>query len=254
MARKNNRPQIVSYLNERLDVAGIPDLSSNGLQVEGTKEIRRIGLAVDACLAIFKQAKKKQCQMIITHHGLIWGGIPYVTGTVRNSLFYLLKNNLNLYAAHLPLDLHPELGNNIGLCRILNLIDIKEFGLYKGTAIGFEGRLSSPSSPEKLAERFRRSIGGEPLVLPFGKKKVERVGVVSGRASGELEEAIAKGMDCYVTGESHHEHYHLARESGISVIYLGHYYSEKPGVQAAGEELKKKFGIEAIFLDEPTII
>jgi dinuclear metal center YbgI/SA1388 family protein len=251
---KNNRKKIVSYLDKELRISEIDDLSCNGLQVEGRENIKRIALAVDACITVFEKTKKKRCQMIIAHHGLIWGGIKSVSKTIKQSLSFLLTNEINLYAAHIPLDLHPKLGNNIQLCKTINLKKIKEFGAYEGNLIGFEGELIKTFSIEELSKRINQKIGGVSKILPFGKEKIKRIGIISGGGAKSLLEAIEKDLDCFITGEHAHENYHLARESRMNVIYIGHYYSEKLGVIALGKDLEKRFGIKTTFIDEPTPI
>jgi dinuclear metal center YbgI/SA1388 family protein len=253
MAGKN-RQKIVSYLDRILRVQEIEDLSCNGLQVEGTENIKKIGLAVDACMAVFEKLKKADCQMLITHHGLIWGGIRSVSENMKRNLSFLLNNELNLYAAHLPLDLHPALGNNIQLCKILRLQKTREFGKYKNYVIGFQGELRRSLSIKEISRRLHQKIGGTSILLPFGKKAIKKIGIVSGGGADILVQAVEKGLDCFITGEPVHENYHLARESGINVIYVGHYDSEKHGLMAVGWHLEKKFGTKTVFIEEPTLI
>lgn len=251
---KNNRQKIVSYLDRELKISEINDFSCNGLQVEGAKDIKKIALSVDACMTVFEKAKKEGCQMIIAHHGIIWGGIKSVSKTIKQNLYFLLRNEISLYAAHIPLDLHPRLGNNIQLCRTINLKKIKEFGEYEGNLIGFEGELAKSSSIEEIKEKINKNIGGASTILPFGKKRIKKIGIVSGGGAKSLIEAIEKGLECFITGEHAHENFHLARESRINVIYIGHYFSEKLGVIALGKHLEKKFGLKTTFIDEPTPI
>jgi dinuclear metal center YbgI/SA1388 family protein len=248
------RDDLVHYLDERLGIRDIDDVSVNGLQVEGAAEIRKIALITDAAMALFSKASAAGCDMIIAHHGIIWGGIKAVRGPIYNQIKLLLDNNINLYAAHLPLDAHPELGNNAQLGAIAGLTDTTPFGLYHGAAIGIAGRLPSPLTPEELSDVFVRAIGGTPMLLPFGKARLETVAIVSGGGSSALPEAIAAGIDCFVTGEGRHENHHLALEAGIHVMLLGHYHSETVGVKAVGREIEERFGIETIFIDEPTIL
>jgi dinuclear metal center YbgI/SA1388 family protein len=248
------RRRIVEFLDKELRIKEIEDLSRNGLQVEGTKEIRRVGLAVDACTDAYEAAADEDCQMIITHHGMIWGGLPSITKNVYAQVKFLFDRGINLYAAHLPLDQHPIYGNNAQLADSIGLRSRRPFGDYKGTMVGWEGVLPAAVSIGALSARCERALGGKNVLLPFGKQNIRRVGIMSGRASDILEEAIAKGLDCFITGEPRHEHHHLAKEAGINAIYCGHYYSEKVGVQAVGRLIEKKFGIESIFLDIPTIM
>lgn len=247
-----SRDEIVAYLDERLDIGGVADGSSNGLQVAGAAEITRVAVATDAALATYHRAVELGCQLLFVHHGLIWGGIERVAGREREHLKLLLDNELNLYAAHLPLDRHPELGNNAQLAGTIGLTDRQPFGEYRGMAIGFRGTLEQPLSLAEMATRFQAQIGGTPKDLPFGPDRNTTVGIVSGGGSSTMREAIDGGLDCFVTGEGRHEDHHLALEGGINVLYLGHYCSETLGVRAVGRELEEKFGIEATFIDEPT--
>jgi|WetSurMetagenome_2_1015567.scaffolds.fasta_scaffold190842_1 dinuclear metal center YbgI/SA1388 family protein len=246
--------KLVGFLDKELRTHEIPDLSRNGLQVEGTEKIRRVGLAVDGCRAAYAAAADNNCQMVIAHHGMIWGGLPSITGGVYRQVRFLFDRGISFYAAHLPLDLHPKYGNNARIAALLGVRSRKPFGDYKGTLIGFEGSLRSAAGIRELSGRLEKALGGKNVLLPFGKPIIRKVGVVSGRAGDILDEAIAKELDCFITGEPDHEHYHLAKEAGINVIYCGHYYSEKAGVQALGKLVEKKFGIECVFLDVPTIL
>jgi dinuclear metal center YbgI/SA1388 family protein len=246
------RDEIVAYLDERLGVASIEDVSCNGLQVEGAEEIERVGIATDAALATYRRAIELDCQLLFVHHGLIWGGLRGVTGRERRHLELLLKNELNLYAAHLPLDAHPELGNNAQLAGIVDLERRRPFGDYHGNALGLSGELPEPLTLLDLAGRFQSKIGGTPKTLPFGPEQVRTLAIVSGAGSGDLSLAAEQGLDAFVTGEGRHEDHHLALESGVNVVYLGHYHSETVGVRAVGRELEKRFGVESTFIDVPT--
>jgi len=248
------RTDIVSWLNQELRIAEIEDVSCNGLQVEGTETVARIGLAVDASLEAYKAAEKQNCQMILVHHGMIWKGLTSVTGAVYRQIKFLLDNDINLYAAHLPLDLHAVYGNNALLAKKIGLASLKLFGNYHGTMIGYEGVFNKPVTLTALSEKLKTLLGGETVILPFGKKQIQRVAIVSGSAGELLKEGIDKSVDCYITGEPKHDHHHLAKEGGLNVIYCGHYHSEKFGVMALGKALEKKFGVESVFLDVPTIV
>jgi dinuclear metal center YbgI/SA1388 family protein len=242
-----NRDEIVSFLDKTLRTSEIKDSSCNGLQVQGTGDVRRVGLAVDACMESYEAAGEAGCQMLIVHHGLIWHGLRSITGRVHRHLQLLIAEEMNLYASHLPLDMHPEYGNNIRLARLLGLRGVKPFGSYENMLIGFQGTLPAPSTPDKLAAKLAASLGGKPLVLGLGPAKVRTVGVVSGGAGGMVDQCA--GLDCYVTGETVHHSYQLARETGTNVVFAGHYHSEKPGVQAVGALLARKFGVKAVFLE-----
>ena len=252
--REVDRDRVCRFLDERLNLTAISDHSCNGLQVQGTNRLRRIGCTVDACMETFRLAAERSCEMLIVHHGIIWGGLTAITGRVCHQVRYLLEQDLNLYAAHLPLDLHPVLGNNARLARLLGLERIRPFGLYKGVTIGYEGTLHRGVNRDRVVDRLCRSLDTACTVLPFGKETVRSVAIVSGGGADELAEAIVKGIDCFVTGEPSHENYHAAMEAKINVLYAGHYHTEKPGVQAIGKLLEETFGLETVFLDVPTPI
>lgn len=249
-----NRDKIVKFLNDLLNVATIKDSSVNGLQVEGTSEIKKIGLATDASLSLYEKAKEEGCQMLVTHHGLIWNSIRSVTGRDYQHLKCLMDHEINLYGVHLPLDLHPEVGNNICLAKLPNLQNIVPFGNYHGVEIGFSGTLPKPMKVDELTKVFTKKIGGTPMVLPFGKETVESIAIVSGGGSSAIGEAVEKGIDCFITGEGSHQNHHEALEGNLNVLFLGHYHTETLGVKALGEELKKEFDVETVFIDIPTLI
>jgi dinuclear metal center YbgI/SA1388 family protein len=248
------RTTLISYLNSILSVSTIHDESCNGLQVEGCEEIKTVGLAVDACLSTFKKAANRKCQMLLVHHGIIWKGLTTISGATHRQMKFLLHNDLNLYAAHLPLDLHAEFGNNSGLVKILGLTDIQPFGMYKGSAIGFCGNAPRPVSSDEIGTKLQGALGGTYSKLPFGKRKNRKIAVVSGGAADLLPEAIAKGVDCFITGESTHWNHHMALEGSINVLYCGHYHTETLGVKALGKHLEETFDIKTIFIDEPTLV
>jgi dinuclear metal center YbgI/SA1388 family protein len=249
-----SRDEITVYLNSVLEIDRIKDSSCNGLQVQGARAVGRVGLAVDACMAVYKKAAARKCQMVVVHHGMIWDGLKSITGQVSDQVGFLMKHGINLYAAHLPLDLHPELGNNIALARMLRLSSIVPFGKYHENFIGFEGVLPGPCTMTELGVAFRKKLGGSFSMLPFGRRKIRNVAIVSGGGSDAIPEAIDKKIDCFITGESSHWNHHAALEARLNVLYLGHYHSETPGVKAVGKSLERKFGVETIFIDEPTLV
>jgi dinuclear metal center YbgI/SA1388 family protein len=247
------RNDIVQYLNKLL-ASTIEDTSSNGLQVQGTEHISRIGLAVDACIDAYQKAVDLHCQMVIVHHGLIWNGIKYVTGHHHQHLKFLITHDLNLYAAHLPLDMHPKYGNNIQLANLLRLHSIQPFGIYSKQKIGYKGLLPKPKKLADIAKIYQKSIGGKYTILPFGKETIKTVGIISGGAGGDLLQAVEEELDLYITGEPLHENHHEAKEGKTNVLYLGHYESEILGVTALGKLLQMRYKIQCVFLDVPTIV
>ena len=246
------RSELVAYLNEYLQIESFlaSDSSLNGLVVGGEdKKIGKIGYAVDACQASFDQAAREKVDFLLVHHGLFWGAPLAVTGSHYTRLATLIKHDINLYAAHLPLDAHPEIGNNIQIAKALGLEKIEAFSAYKGQTIGYKGILKEPKTLKEIANR----LGYEKTVLlPFGKEKIQMVGIVSGGASRNISDALSDGLDLYITGEVEHESYHVALEGGINVLGGGHYVTEIYGVRALAEHLRERFGLEAVFIANPT--
>ncbi len=237
--------EVCTFLNEYLKIDEFRDVSNNGLQVEGGKNVEKIAFAVDACLESFRAAKKCGADMLVVHHGLIWGGIDYVTGIVRKRLEYLIKSDLSLYAAHLPLDAHPEVGNNALILKTCGGFPETPFGEYRGVKIGYSCSISA--TLEDLLGKFRRY-----RVLLFGDDDVGKIAAVSGRGGFAIGEAVENGVDVFITGEAEHEIYHLAKEGGVSVIFLGHYESEKFGVMSLKRVVEDELELETEFIDVPT--
>lgn len=244
--------EVCNFLDEYLQIKNYQDVSNNGLQVEGKSEVEKIAFAVDACMESFRAAKANRADMLVVHHGLIWGGIGYVRGIVRRRIEYLLRNNISLYAAHLPLDAHREIGNNAVLLKKIGAKAEKEFGEYRGVKIGYSAELPSPMSVVEVAEKLGAGKLGGSLILPFGSDKVRRVAAVSGKGSFAVNEAVEEGIELLITGEAEHEAYHIAREGGLNIIFLGHYESERVGVESLMKVVAEKLGIESIFIDIPT--
>ena len=249
MAKLNS---IVRFLNGELGVGRIPDSSRNGLQVRVPKEIRKVGFAVDASLAVFEKAKRHGCDLVVVHHGIKWKGLRDRLGTREKRIAYLRRRRINLYACHLPLDAHMEFGNNAQLAKILGLEDVRKFGRYKGRAIGCSGRFARPRTLRWIAGRFRRKINSDCVSLGFGRPGIRTVGIVSGGGSDAISEAAAKGLDCFITGEAPHHIYHEARDAGLNVIVAGHYETETVGVKALMPLVRREFGVRTVFIDLPT--
>jgi len=243
--------QLSHYLDNLLNINGIKDSSRavNGLQVENTGEIRKIGLAVDACQATIDMAIAQECNMMFVHHGLFWGGLMPVRGAHYQKLAAMLGANLGLYSAHVPLDMHPVLGNNRALADIIGLKSLEPFGEYEGELIGLKGQVGGISA-EALSDRLKAGLGSPVRVI--GEGTVNTVGVVTGGAGDMLKQAIDQRLDAYITGEGANHHFHEALEGGCVFLLAGHYATETGGVRAVGRHLKDKFDIESVFLDFPT--
>jgi len=244
--------QIVDFLDNELNTASIKDRSINGLQVDGSQEVRRIGFAVDASMEALNRARDAYCDMLIVHHGIIWDRPDTLTGNLYKRAKFLIQNNISLYASHLPLDKHEIYGNNAHLARLLNLRNLRGFGDYNGNPVGFAGELGREMEFEELIREAKEKLNTKITALPFGKRTVGTVAVVSGNGNACLKEAIAKGFDVFFTGETSHTSFHEAKDGAINVIFAGHYATETLGLKALAAELKQKFELEAGFIDIPT--
>ena len=252
MMKSLSLDKLVLFLDKELGLTEFPrDESANGLQVEGSKKVRRIGLAVDACEYVFREAAALQVDLLIVHHGLIWGGVRAVTGLLRDRIRLLLDNDISLYASHLPLDWHPSYGNNAELLRLLGIRRTGEFGEYHGRTIGYRGRLKKKTSLNSFVARVDSLLGTKAGSVDFGAA-VENIGVVSGGGWSALYDAERRGIDTFLTGEPSHSAYTLAEEMKVNLVFAGHYATETPGVKAVGRMLSEKFGVESIFIDHPT--
>lgn len=229
------------------------DNSLNGIQVDrAEKDIHRVAFAVDACAETFRRAVEKGADLLFVHHGLFWGESIKIINSHYKRLKYLFENDLCLYASHLPLDMHPEFGNNAVMAAALDLQKIEPFGTYKGIPLGYKGILRQKMTIDEVLETLSLDRAICAAVLPFGIKENSSVGIVSGRATREISQAIEQRLDLYITGEASHEIYHLCLEEGINVISGGHYQTETWGVTKLAERLQKDTGLETIFLDVPS--
>ncbi len=243
--------QLSHYLDNLLDIKEIKDSSNamNGLQVQNTGDIKKVGLAVDLCMATIEKAIAAECNMMFVHHGMLWGGVKPIRGNFYDKISTMMCENLGLYSAHLPLDMHPVLGNNKVLAGQLELNELEPFGEYEGQKIGFKGRLKLLSA-EELGAKLEDKLGSPVKVI--GSGEVQTLGVVSGGAADILSQAAVAGLDAYLTGEGSNHHYHEALENECVLILAGHYATETGGVKAVGKHLEKQFGIKTEFIDYPT--
>ena len=247
------RDTLVSYLNDYLRIKDIKDKSQNGLTIEGPDEVSKIAFAVDSCLASFEQAIQAGAQLLIVHHGLFWNRPYLLVGPFFKRIKTLIEGGCGLFAAHLPLDLHPEVGNNMVLFHSLGLKEPQYFAEIEGNEIGVGGVLDPPLALEKLAGRLSQITGEDSiLVQPYGPQKAKQVGCISGFAVDLIDEVVMAGYDTFITGETQHAYFHHASEYGINIIYGGHYGTETLGLKALARHLEKKFGLETTFLNTPT--
>ncbi|MFP4484040.1 MAG: Nif3-like dinuclear metal center hexameric protein [Spirochaetaceae bacterium] len=234
------------------DMAGI-DPSMNGVQVgRSDTAVEKVAFAVDACLETFERARETGAQTLVVHHGLFWGTEQALTGHHYTRVKYLMEHDMALYAVHLPLDQHPDVGNNIQMARALELEKVEAFGEFRGAAIGYRGKLPDALTLEEIVTKLFGSADNVIQSLPFGPERIRRIGIVSGGAPGSVHEAIRKGLDCFITGDASHTIYHAALEEGISVIFGGHYNTETWGIAALAGRLAEDTGLETTFIDVPT--
>lgn len=247
--------EIASYLNNILEVHRYSDMGINGLQIESpNQKILKVGFAVDAGLSVMETAVSERCDLLIVHHGVLWGSFQPITGPFAKKIALCMNNGLSLYAAHLPLDGHPTLGNAAQLAGLLALRDVVPCFDYKGATIGVAGATESESTVHLIAESLSQHEGAltPPLVLPFGPGKVSRIGIATGSASFLVNDCPRLGIDLLITGEPKQQLYHDAKELGVSVICMGHYASETFGVRALEDILKKEFRVQTCWISEPT--
>jgi dinuclear metal center YbgI/SA1388 family protein len=250
-----SRDEIVAFCDQLLDVGEFEDYGPNGLQVPGAGEVSKVATGVSANLAFLEAAADSGSELAIVHHGLFWEGDPRSLGEqLAGRLRVLLAGRVSLAAYHLPLDAHPEIGNNALLCGRLGFDQAGRFSELRGQPIGVIGRSSQGVEPEELRRRVAELLGREPLFFDAGPERVRSIGIVSGAASGQIQDAIAAGLDAYLTGEPSEPVMAEAREGRIHFLAAGHYATETFGVRQLGELLTERFEIEHEFIDVPNPI
>jgi dinuclear metal center YbgI/SA1388 family protein len=261
---------LAQYLDEYLRIREVPDERNavNGLQVENSGVVGSIVAAVDASLATIQgvttalaaaavsRPRRSPAPLILAHHGLFWDGNLPITGRRYKRVAALLQHDVALYAAHIPLDLHPEVGNNVVMAERLGMEVEGWFGDYRGSPLGVWGSAHGPLlTREGLLSEVNRALGtfapGARLVAG-GPERVSRIGIITGGAGNMSAEARAAGLDTYITGEGPHHTYFDAMEYGLNVIYAGHYATETLGIQALASHLGERFDLEWEFHDHPT--
>lgn len=244
--------ELVAYLDGYLRIGEVRDWENalNGLQVENGGEVSRVAAAVDASEAAIEAAALGGCDLLLVHHGLFWDGNRPVTMRRYRRLRRLLEADMAVYSAHLPLDVHPEVGNNVVLARELGIEPAGWFGEVWGQPVGVWGELRL--TREALAARLDERVGPWIRMIAGGPERLERVGVVTGSGGGAIEAARAAGLHALVTGEGAHHTYFDAVEGGMNVYYAGHYATEIWGVRALARHLEERFGLPWQFLDLPT--
>ena len=240
------RDTLIRFLNDYLKIDEFDDYGPQGLQVEGKASVEKIVTAVSASLQLFEQAAATGADMIIVHHGILWDRqSSVVKGGFKNRLHALLSSDISLLAYHLPLDKHPDIGNNVLAAKQLELRHIEPFG-----QIGFMGT-SEPMTFEELLAQVRKLYKSDPLIFPYGPDEITRIGICSGGCQRDIALAIDSGLDAFITGEVSESTMHSAKEGHIHFISAGHYATERLGIQALGDLIREEFKVEVSFLDIP---
>ncbi len=244
------RQALLQYLNSLLEPEYFKDYAPNGLQVQGKDEIQTLVTGVTATQALIERAVELNADAIFVHHGYFWRGEdPSVVGMKYNRIKTLLEHQINLYAYHLPLDAHPELGNNAQLAARLGLLVESGLDPMEKRPVGNIGRLSQPRDAEAFAATIESALGRAPLLVKGGDHPISRVAWCTGGAQGYIEKAVAMGADAYISGEISEPTTHIARECGIHYFAAGHHATERYGAKAVGDHLAVKFQLNHEFVD-----
>jgi dinuclear metal center YbgI/SA1388 family protein len=244
--------EIVAYTDEHLRIREIGDWDNalNGLQIENSGHVTKIGAAVDVSTRVLTIAAKKDVDLLLVHHGLFWPGLQPVTRALHRQLKIAFENDIALYSAHLPLDLHPVVGNNARLAAALGLRSTTPFLEEKGQLIGLKARSSRPR--DEMIRKLRKVLGGPVKAFNFGPKKANTIGIVTGGAGSEIYRVAQEKIDMFITGEAPHWAAVAAEELRMNLALGGHYATETFGVKALAVHLSKRFKIPWEFVDCPT--
>jgi len=243
---------VVSHTDRFLRIRDVGDWDNalNGLQIENSGRVTRIGAAVDVSTRVLTKAGKKNVDFLIVHHGLFWPGLRPVTRFLRRQLQLAFEKNMALYSAHLPLDIHPKVGNNAQLVAALGLKSAQPFLEEKGQPVGLKTRASMPRN--ELVRKLRKALNGPVKVFEFGPKQTRTIGVVTGAAGSEIYRVAEENIDTFITGEAPHWAAVAAEELGMNLLLGGHYATEVFGVKALAAHLSKRFRVPWEFIDCPT--
>jgi dinuclear metal center YbgI/SA1388 family protein len=247
-----HRDELVAHLDRYLRVAEIPDSSPNGLQVQGRDRVRRVAYAVDASVETIAAAARARAGVLVVHHGLWWGRHEPIVGNMHRRVAALIESSLSLYAAHLPLDCHAEVGNNAEIARLLRLRVSSTFAAYQGVDVGLIATAPRPVRRDAFLAGIEQALGSKASLLPFGPATIRRVAVVTGNGAMFAEAAARAGCDVLVTGESAHAAVHPAKEARVNLIFAGHYATETVGLKALDRHVQRRFGLPGVFIPAPT--
>jgi len=244
--------EIVKYTDKYLRIREIEDWPNalNGLQIQNSGRVSKIGAAVDVSTRVLTEAAKKDIDLLLVHHGLFWPGLQPISGAVHRQLKLAFENDIAVYGAHLPLDIHPEVGNNAQLAAALGLKSAKPFFEEKGQLIGLRAKVSL--SRDDLIRRLRKALGGPVKAFNSGPKKTNVIGVITGGAGSEIYRVAQERIDMFITGEAPHWAAIAAEELGMNLVLGGHHATETFGVKALATHLSKRFKLPWELLDFPT--
>jgi dinuclear metal center YbgI/SA1388 family protein len=243
---------LVTYTDRFLRIRDVGDWDNalNGLQIENSGRVTRIGAAVDVSTRVLTEAAKQDVDLLIVHHGLFWPGLQPIRGPLRRQLRLAFENDVALYSAHLPLDIHSKVGNNAQLAAALGLKSAQPFLEEKGQPVGLKIRASVPRS--ELVRKLQKAVNGPVKIFGFGPKQARAIGIVTGAAGSEIYRVAGEGIDTFITGEAPHWTAVAAEEVGVNLLLGGHYATEVFGVKALAEHLSKRFIVPWKFIDCPT--
>jgi dinuclear metal center YbgI/SA1388 family protein len=245
--------QLVAELDDLLEADGAADYCPNGLQVEGRAQVGKIITSVSASRELFTIAVEREVDAIIVHHGILWNSseAPRLVGSFKDRVQLLIENGISLIAYHLPLDRHLELGNAAQLARRLGLEELEGFGIHSGATAGVCGVFQQAIDADEFFAAIAEACGRQPQIFPGGDHLVSSVGIVTGAAQREFHQAVAAGLDAYVTGEATEWVMHQAAEDGVHYVAAGHYATERFGIQALGRWIDDHHGLDVEFVDIP---
>lgn len=247
-----NLHDLVEFLDRELKVSEISDYpgAMNGLQLANEGRINRVVAAVDASLPVIEAVAAGGPGLLIVHHGMFWQGAQPVTGAFYRKLRVAMEAGLAIYSSHLPLDVHPDWGNNALLAGALGVVDPRPDIEIKGFRVGLSGRWQG--SREELKARLEELLGGRVHLCPAGPEEISRVAIITGGAGSEIAKIAESGVEAFITGEGPHWSYCLAEELGMNLFYGGHYATETFGVQRVAKLIGERFGLPSSFYDHPT--
>ncbi len=244
------RAKLANFLNELLKPWQIKDYCPNGLQVEGANEIKKIVTGVTASQALIEAAIAQKADTILVHHGYFWKGEnEAITGMKKARFKRLLEHDINVFAYHLPLDIHPQFGNNAQLAKLLGIVSERGLEVGNKTSVAMAGRLAQPQTADEFAQLIEQTLGRKPLVNQVNNDKIETIAWCTGGGQGYIDMAATQGIDAYLTGEASEQTIHTSREMNINFFAAGHHATERYGIKAVGEHVAQTLGVEVVFVD-----